>query len=263
MKLLVYASKIAAFTGFNRYDSPEKKALEIFKTYNMSKYITAMYRNNLIKEEEEAISTVIDKENNENSHLKQNAITGTIDDINTYIENMSNKLSELNIVDITPTINELKSSIYCARGSINEEPDLTKLMSEKKYIPIPHNNKYYLDIRVNGDIISIVGTIDTLAKDEAGEFIIETKRRQNRLFDTVPLYEKIQCIAYMKLLKMDRCLLVQHYQNDYTEHWIDIDNDLWDEIICRLTKFIKFMKILVADETIQDKLVRSESCITY
>jgi hypothetical protein len=44
--------------------------------------------------------------------------------------------------------------------------------------------------------------------------VVEAKNRQNRLFRSVPEYERIQCQVYMWLFGAERCVFREHFHGE-------------------------------------------------
>tara|TARA_B110000908_G_C10267877_1_gene466512 strand:- start:6792 stop:7895 length:1104 start_codon:yes stop_codon:yes gene_type:complete len=68
----------------------------------------------------------------------------------------------------------------------------------------------------------VIGRIDGIASG----IIFELKHRQARLFNELRRYEQVQCILYMKMVKIPSCMLVETYQGQqiYYEMKLTMDN---------------------------------------
>ena len=70
------------------------------------------------------------------------------------------------------------------------------------------------------------------AVDANGKFVVEIKRRRNRLFHSIPVYERVQVEAYMRLYGMLDAVLVESFAGEEMDmHWVERDDDLWDDVV--------------------------------
>ena len=67
--------------------------------------------------------------------------------------------------------------------------------------------------------------------DAHGKYVVEIKRRRNRLFGTIPTYERVQLEAYMRLYDILDGVLVESYGEELGMHWVERDDGLWDDVI--------------------------------
>ena len=83
----------------------------------------------------------------------------------------------------------------------------------------------------------LTGKIDGLREHGDLLYIVEHKRRQAKLFQTIRVHEKIQCMCYMKLMmheypkKRVRCLLAETFKGTEANHEIIFDTAWMDSII--------------------------------
>ena len=49
-------------------------------------------------------------------------------------------------------------------------------------------------------ILRISGKVDGIEGEGEDQILIETKNRRRRLFDDIPIYEKVQMCIYMKMM---------------------------------------------------------------
>lgn len=250
MKFFFNASKVAAHIDMNRYETPEKCAIEMFEKYNIDKYNEALRRNNIVQE---VININVDD---------SKAVLGTQNDVQNYLKDVKSKIIEqcpnVTEIEVEKMVNEKKSKVYCARGANSEEEDVKKINIRN---PLQlDKKKHYLELKTDeNNIILIIGAIDAKSVCKNDEpYVIESKRRQNRLFPSIPIYEIVQCTIYMKMLNVKKCLLVQNYLNESTEHWIELDELLWEKVVEKLKVFVKFMKLLMNDKDVQNKLVSNK-----
>lgn len=71
-----------------------------------------------------------------------------------------------------------------------------------------------------------------------GQQLIEVKNRVNRLFCTIPLYERIQMECYMRMTGSESCKLVQRHQDRLDSQVLTRDDALWHDLILPGLKMI-------------------------
>ena len=92
---------------------------------------------------------------------------------------------------------------------------------------------------IEGTVYDVVGRIDRIVTNEDGtRTIVEIKNRTRGLFNSVREYENIQCQAYMEMLDIDSCKLVEQYNDDIMTHHIRRNDEYWNKTI--LPKLINF-----------------------
>jgi len=83
--------------------------------------------------------------------------------------------------------------------------------------------------------------------------VVEVKNRQNRLFDSIPIYEKNQLSTYMYSLNVTHGVLVQMFKNELKVHDTQLDIRWFETVILnKLKKFCEFMDEFVCDGMLKD-----------
>ena len=72
--------------------------------------------------------------------------------------------------------------------------------------------------------------------DRLNDTLIEAKHRRSR-FLGVPKYEAIQCEVYMRMYKMKRCTLVEHFNGESRNHQMEQSDKRWEWINQGLQEF--------------------------
>jgi len=80
----------------------------------------------------------------------------------------------------------------------------------------------------SGGKVFVRGVADAIDK---GKYVVEIKRRRNRIFETVPRYERIQIEAYMRLYDVMDGVLIESFGNEIKMHWVERDDSLWDDVV--------------------------------
>ena len=82
--------------------------------------------------------------------------------------------------------------------------------------------------------LHIRGKIDGALDDGT---VVEHKRRQTRLFHSVPEYERVQVHVYMHMTGAPRAILVESYCEAQASHTVEWDAEFWGVILDRLDRF--------------------------
>ena len=82
--------------------------------------------------------------------------------------------------------------------------------------------------------IKITGKVDGL--DEQGR-VVETKHRRRRLFNKIPLYERVQLEVYMWLTNTRECVHIENFGSSSNNLIYRHDDELWSDILQGLHRF--------------------------
>ena len=88
-------------------------------------------------------------------------------------------------------------------------------------------------ITAKGMPYCLFGRLDGLRDDGV---VVESKCRRNRLFGSVPEYERIQLMAYMALTKAPRAVLVENFHEKQQTYDVAFDDVFWESILKALGK---------------------------
>jgi hypothetical protein len=124
-----------------------------------------------------------------------------------------------------------------AHGTVSEDYILKALVKRGDFADA------YKPSGTRGKIVGKVGAFDILLKGEidalgrtpgAGAYdtIIEIKRRQYKLFHTVPDYDRVQVLAYCHLHGMEKACLAEAYGDDIVVHQVPCEpfDAIWASI---------------------------------
>jgi len=104
---------------------------------------------------------------------------------------------------------ETLSKAMCARGTKSEGTGL-KTYAQESGRSITKSKGLLKSLFGIGDAAFFVsGKVDGIEELDGQKCIVEHKRRQNRLWKQVPIYEEVQCQAYMAIADVAVCRLVQ------------------------------------------------------
>lgn len=222
--LRIRASEVAGYIGKNEYVEIDVLILKIWKNMNYESLQKALKRNSLEI-----------KELNKNNYDKKS--TSNIYKYNNY-----------------------KRSTINTKNGIDKEKSTIEIFEDKKKVTVNNKNDKIYNTFINKPYNKLIihnvilnGAVDGIVNNE---YIVEIKNRQKRFFDEIPIYEKIQIIVYMKLLKLYKCYHVQRFKDDiiiteikYTKEEFSKE---WEEIETGLIKFIEYFEKIYFSEEFQD-----------
>tara|TARA_Y100001972_G_C7632779_1_gene317667 strand:+ start:96 stop:869 length:774 start_codon:yes stop_codon:yes gene_type:complete len=249
MILTIRTSDIAACIGMNPYKSIQEM-LEIYvgklkgdkldHSFDISKDELKKLISETIPIRENDINLC--KNEKDLNILHQNIIKeitreSIFSNTNKESKNIQNNILEKNIPETSKKC--LNTEINTKRGIIHENRNLNFYERKNNKVVKNRNSKlYYLKIFHKQDfILRISGKIDGIEGEGDDRILIETKNRRNRLFDDIPLYEKVQMCVYMKMTDINTSKLLQYYDDEEGVIDYDYDEEFWQEIERKLLEF--------------------------
>jgi len=269
--LCINSSEIAKITGYNTYTKKDdfinlfeknlykkREDLMEFDEENIGmefltdKEITQNLIKNLDKDSKNIINNIIESKIIDNITLKQN-----LEKLEVILNNSTINDKEKNKIK-----NEMNNKLNCNYGTNTEDKAIKiyeKNTSNKVY---DNNTKCYTKLYSN---FLICGKIDGLIKQDGTEYINEIKNRRNRIFDSIPVYEKIQLLSYTKLLDNTNIIFTQCMDEEqYTEILNDYkDDELWYEILDRLEKYSILIYKLRDSNKLRHEYINKDTKIKY
>lgn len=248
--IFVIASELSVITGHNKYEKPSKVIDKILNRNKIAKrYIPKS------KIEEQLLT--LDKTNLESikNELKLDT-TATLKQIEDMIkqqvskslnENISEDESKKKVNDVLktmPVLNKcleksVEQDLRMKRGNIKENSNLNKTQNKQNIIIDKRNSQIYekviyIDTEKEFSII-IRGKCDGEVNEE---YIVETKNRRNKLFNSIPDYEKVQLNAYMFITDKEKSLHIECYNEEQNSTEYHFDKFFWDDCSEKLIDFI-------------------------
>lgn len=163
-------------------------------------------------------------------------------------------IESVKVKDVEEVRKSVVSSVNTKRGVRNESSGISSYESSKKIKLYDTNDKFHktqIGKTPIGTRILIGGRVDGLTDDK----VVEIKCRRNRFFYNIPIYEKVQLHAYMKMTGRLASDLTQKYNGDVFTETHDFDNQFWDDICESALKFAIDMEELFESENLQDELL--------
>lgn len=193
-------------------------------TYNLVFDFNKLLEYNGISTSESQESYI--KEWEKKSKVKLKAM-GSIDTSN--LESVQNRVKEIEeIKEIDQTVKKLLIKEYnCEYGTKKEDSALDI-----------YNNTYNTKVKFTNELLcknfkdyTLGGRVDGLnLKDPENPIVVEAKNRTKKLFNFIPVYEKMQVHCYMKMLNVKESHLIEKYENTHKIHSVPFDDDFYDYI---------------------------------
>jgi hypothetical protein len=245
--LYFHSSKIASLTKYNKYTSNDeyvKLFIEMLykKNEELQKYDEEHNNLKLLSNEEHIDEVILKNVNEEAKREIKQLISSEVENNDDLI----NKTSELKIMinknkDIceetkVKITKQLNSKINCNYGTNTENNAINIYEVETDNKVYNNNIKLYVHKYKH---FAICGKTDGFVKINDKEYIFETKNRKNRLFTTIPIYEKIQLLAYTILCKNKNIVFTQCINDKINIKQLDnyMDEDLWNNITLKLSQY--------------------------
>lgn len=118
-------------------------------------------------------------------------------------------------------------------------------------------NLYQRSVQIPGSSIEylISGYIDGVERNQ--NRVIEIKNRQHRFFNQVPLYEQVQCQAYLFLTELEVCEHTESYRGKLKSTTLRFEPVFWNHIVQRLNRVVLNLDGLLKDVTVQDEFLKT------
>jgi len=247
-RVFVSASEIANLINANPHVSVGDAVERLWERNNSRKFKEALDRNKLqsFTQEErlkelgvfELATSVIETEEPEEyeQQLRKTLRRATTIQDRTVIKDFIN--TSRGIKQEKTTFESLKQKHPSAK--LNTDSNLYQ-----KTISIPDAEIEYM----------ISGYIDGVELNN--QRIIEIKNRQSRLFNHVPLYEQVQCQAYLFLTGLAVCEHTESFRGIMQSTTLHYEPIFWNHVIERLNKVILAFDRLLKDTTVQDNFLQT------
>lgn len=220
-RIVLKASDIASIVGKNQYKKPKEIIDNLWNKYFPDTFIG--------KTKEQLAVETIEKCDFAMSLLKdtENYKSFNSTDVERKLKAVSNQLdlySNLRGEDKKIATEHLRKTLFTNHGTRHEETTANNYDD----LLIDENFYTYKVCTIEGTDYEIVGRIDRMRENEDGtKTIVEIKNRSRRLFREVRDYEEVQCQAYMEMLNVDTCELIEQYNDSRMGYMINRDKNKW------------------------------------
>lgn len=264
MKVNFNVSDIASLTGYNKYKT-SLEILDLIITYFYKTYPELKSDNNYISIKDQYKEN-LNKLSLDNKNIINKLMSESLDssdklkNTTDQIKNIVNDVTSLDIADkkiITDYITNSNNKNY---GTYNENNTIKKCNDKSEYTITDNNSELYI---YESDKFNTRGMIDGYCMYDGEKHIVEIKNRKNRIFNFIPIYERIQVYYYMKSCYIDKVLFIQMKDDDIDESVIDdIDEELFEETQCRLNIICDLIDELKSDKKLRDAIIDKKNIDT-
>lgn len=253
----VHASAIAGLIGRHTYCKRYESFEKLWERIDPSSYREAYVRNAQITPQEK-IDTLMARVAPEIPNLITRP-AHTAASLATIIKNNPEVASE----DINDVMHEVQSRVYTQYGIQRESSTLETVRVITKLDLVAGNDVYHkcrIGVLDDGTEIYLGGKIDAITRD--GTVVIEIKNRINRLFFSVPHYERIQVQAYLSLFpKASHALLVESLNGPAPEiniMRVDRDDTYWTQVCQETCATLDLVMRMCTDRSLQDAYLNTK-----
>jgi hypothetical protein len=251
-RLFVSASEIANLINSNPHISVGDSVERLWEKNNRRNFTEALSRNKL-------------KAVTQRERLKELGIlelaTSVVetDDRSEYQRRLTNTLKQ---VVTSRDRGIVQDFINTSRGIKQEKTTFESLKQKQPSVKLDTDGSLYQKSVIIPDTeveYLISGYIDGVELNNRR--IIEIKNRQNRLFNHVPLYEQVQCQAYLFLTGLTVCEHTESFQGRLQSTTLHFEPVFWNHILERLNKVILAFDHLLKDNTVQDNFLQTRQLV--
>jgi len=176
--------------------------------------------------------------------LEQNVMLDTVSYQATDAQDAQHRLNNaIGIITNSASINDddkakvlalLQNQVNTNHGTKTEDKIVETVAIEQGIKFKRSDELYKLPLgRIDGTDYVVRGKIDRLQEENGEMILVEVKTRMNKLFKEVRDYEYIQVQMYLQMLpgNIRKAKLIEQYMDQNESHWIDRDDDLWNNEI--------------------------------
>lgn len=258
--VLVYASQLAAFIGQHKYQSPAKAFEMVWNQIDGGNHWGAAVErvNGQSVTRDEAVRSICTKYSmNLGEHATPHRRPArpeadrvvqekqlVVEKIDNHVKNSSHANKET-LRRETDAVKEIIFDDISSEYGNQAERRSIKAMNARNQQVSHNNSRFYKSVLFesshSGRRYGIGGRIDGLLSDGT---LVEIKNRQNRLFTTIPMYERIQLECYLRLTGAPSAKHVQHLKRSWTKEpdesitEVQKNDEFWiQDLLPRMAKY--------------------------
>jgi len=252
MAVCFYASEVAAVIGEHKYQTQDEAFIKIWKRNHPNSYQEALQEIQQ-QEKEQRIQSIIHSSGVDQEISRAVGLTDTNATLKTIQKKVVEHVCRAGLPQkiIQETMKQVQSNINKRKGVMNEGAGLERFEKKHRTVVSKRNDTLY---RFYGKNYVLVGKIDGVEEDLG--YLIEHKHRMNRIFSFIPMYERIQIMAYMKLTGVPKAKCVQYYKDDTKTHELLWNDDTWERINSKLEQCAMRLDKYLHDKEAQHALLR-------
>jgi hypothetical protein len=245
--LFVSASEIANLISANPYVSLGDAVERLWEKNNKRTFAEALARNKLQSfTQEERLKEL--------GVLEMAAAVVESEDVKEYEQGLRKTLTRATTLRDKSVIRDYNTS----RGIKQEKTTFEDLQRKDPSAKLDTDAKRYqqtISIPNSELQYRISGYIDGVETNN--QRIIEIKNRQSRLFNHVPLYEQVQCQAYLFLTGLEVCEHTESFRGALLTTTLRWEPVFWTAVVGRLNKVVLAVDHLLKDAVVQDMFLES------
>jgi hypothetical protein len=247
-RLFVSASEIANLINVNPYVSVGDAVERLWEKNNKKSFATALARHNLqVFTAEERLKDL--------GLLGLASAAAESEDPKKHAKQLR---SAVNAVASEQDKSVVRDFINTSRGIRDEKKTfktLQELVPSAKFEP--DGSLYQRSVEIPGSNVEyfLSGYIDGVERNQ--NRVIEIKNRQHRFFNHVPLYEQVQCQAYLFLTELEVCEHTESYRGELKTTTLRFEPPFWNHIVQKLNRVILSLDGMLKDIDLQDEFLRS------
>lgn len=149
------------------------------------------------------------------------------------------------VKDVKEARESVVHAVNCKRGLQNEHKGIASYEKSKRVKLHGKNSDFYkkcIGQSTFGTPVYVGGRVDGLTDDK----VVEIKCRRNHLFNTLPLYEKVQTQAYLFLTGKDTVEVLQKHDGCTRSDEYMADAEFWGEVCGKALSFASDLESLIS-----------------
>lgn len=233
-KVYLSVSEVAACMGMCHFKSPNEVMDRLWQRYNPNTFSgkTKNDRRDELIQASPMLSNVV-------THC---TTSGTIATVSELITDFIHNRNDFSQDQKEAAEDAIREHIFTSHGIDNESETSDMLKSSDNDI-VTDDTFYTKEVaEIKGTRYILCGRIDGIEiLPDNRKCLIEIKNRTKKLFNKVRDYEMVQVQCYLILTGLDMAKLVERYNTELKVHFIEQQNDNWDNIN---TKLLNFCNIL-------------------
>ena len=149
------------------------------------------------------------------------------------------------VKDVKEARESVVHTVNCKRGIQNEHKGIASYEKSKRVKLHGKNSNFYkkcIGQSTFGTPVYVGGKVDGLTDDK----VVEIKCRRNHLFNTLPLYEKVQTQAYLFLTGKDTVEVLQKYDGYTRSDEYMADAEFWGKVCHKALSFASDLESMIS-----------------
>lgn len=248
--LCLHASELAALVGRHRYQPRDEALLKLMRRVDARGCAAFMERRGLadpdagralyerLASDDASVSRAVQGALETSSTAATGAAASAAAEQALEAVQGSAGAAGLGAAELEKVKDHCRSMVYTTYGTHREAAVTDGVRSEQQDTSIVKDDVYRKRMAFelpehggDGVRVFVGGKCDGICEGPGGEkYLLEVKNRVNRLFRSVPEYERVQVMAYMFITGLQTCMLVEQRGAEKATHTVDFDASYWDGV---------------------------------